>query len=174
VVSIRTSSKGTTGAREESETQPANTKTRTNNPIPFESLHNKSKHAIINYSKTDHRQSRAPAKQLIFSEYGLSMWKEKQKFVDYVRERRRRYKRQLLELKGGKCEKCGYSNCEAALEFHHIDEKEDRISRLYNRGWKRLVGEIDKTILLCANCHREQHAKEQDIGKKAVYPIETQ
>lgn len=30
-------------------------------------------------------------------------------------------KLKLVELKGGKCEKCGYSKNLSALEFHHID-----------------------------------------------------
>ena len=64
----------------------------------------------------------------------------------------------MIELKGGKCEFCGYNKCVAALEFHHIGEKEDKISKIYNRGWKRILAEVEKTRLVCANCHREIHA----------------
>ena len=78
--------------------------------------------------------------------------------VVYVVERRRQYKRRLIELKGGKCEFCGYDKCASALEFHHLDEKEDKISNIYNRSWKRILAEVEKTRLVCANCHREIHA----------------
>lgn len=33
-------------------------------------------------------------------------------------------KKQQVEYKGGKCEKCGYDKCMAALAFHHLDPKE--------------------------------------------------
>ncbi|MFH0955462.1 MAG: hypothetical protein V1777_05140 [Candidatus Micrarchaeota archaeon] len=86
------------------------------------------------------------------------VWKDKTKMVAYVVERRRQLKRRLLELKGGKCELCGYLKCAAALEFHHLDEKEDKISNIYNQNWKRILAEADKTRLVCANCHREIHS----------------
>jgi len=85
------------------------------------------------------------------------VWKDKKKVAEYISERRRRYKRQLVELKGGKCQFCGYSKCVEALEFHHKDEGEAKISRIYNRGWKRILKEVNKTLLVCANCHREIH-----------------
>jgi len=84
-------------------------------------------------------------------------WKDKKKVVKYISDRRRRYKKKLIELKGGKCQICGYDKCAAALEFHHQDEKEEKISRIYNRSWKRILEEADKTLLVCANCHRELH-----------------
>ena len=34
-------------------------------------------------------------------------------------ERGRRRRRMLIEQKGGRCERCGYSRNEAALAFHH-------------------------------------------------------
>lgn len=66
-----------------------------------------------------------------------------------------------VELKGGRCEQCGYNRCIEALEFHHIDsqEKDFNISqRGYTRSWDRVVKELGKCIMLCANCHRELHA----------------
>ena len=66
----------------------------------------------------------------------------------------------LVEYKGGKCEKCGYNKCIDALDFHHLDPKE----KDFNVGGKsfnleRLKKEVDKCVLVCANCHREIHAK---------------
>ncbi len=74
-------------------------------------------------------------------------------------------KHKLVTYKGGKCERCGYDKCEAALQFHHIDptEKDFSISHI-NLGQEfnleKLYKEVDKCILLCANCHAEEHYKE--------------
>jgi len=67
-----------------------------------------------------------------------------------------------VEYKGGKCEKCGYDRCIDALEFHHNDlsKKDFGISEKgYTRSWKRVMEELDKCIMICANCHRELHAQ---------------
>ena len=67
-----------------------------------------------------------------------------------------------VEYKGGKCERCGYSRCIEAFDFHHADpaKKDFGISNKgYTRSWKRVKSELDKCIMLCANCHREIHAK---------------
>ena len=64
-----------------------------------------------------------------------------------------------VEYKGGKCEKCGYNTNIKALDFHHLDpsQKDFTISTQKNTSLDRLKPELDKCILLCANCHREQH-----------------
>jgi 5-methylcytosine-specific restriction endonuclease McrA len=74
--------------------------------------------------------------------------------------RRRRLKKPLVERKGGKCQFCGYSKYIGALDFHHLDpsKKNFKLSmeELY-RSWDITTKEIDKCILVCANCHRELH-----------------
>jgi hypothetical protein len=67
----------------------------------------------------------------------------------------------VIELKGGKCMICGYNKTNAALDFHHIDGKIkefgislDRITR----SWQKVTKELEKCVLVCANCHREIHA----------------
>lgn len=66
-------------------------------------------------------------------------------------------KKALVKLKGGKCERCGYDKCLRALEFHHIDpnEKDFQVSAFKN--YSRLKKEVEKCMLLCANCHAEIH-----------------
>lgn len=63
-----------------------------------------------------------------------------------------------IAYKGGKCERCGYNKYRGALEFHHKDptQKDPYGLRAYNS--ERLFAEVDKCMLLCANCHREIHA----------------
>lgn len=60
---------------------------------------------------------------------------------------------------GEKCCLCGYNKAKAALELHHLNPeyKEFTISRCLNRTWDILHKEIQKCVLVCANCHREIH-----------------
>jgi hypothetical protein len=81
--------------------------------------------------------------------------------VARVSERRRINKRKCIEYKGGKCTQCGYDKCDRALEFHHLDptEKDFIISKNIALKFDKMKPELDKCILVCANCHREIHDK---------------
>lgn len=70
---------------------------------------------------------------------------------------RRRAKQKLVEMFGGKCSKCGYNKCLAALSFHHLRDKKFGLSLSNITNFKRLVEEAKKCVLLCANCHMEEH-----------------
>lgn len=72
-------------------------------------------------------------------------------------------KYRAVELKGGKCEICGYNKCIAALEFHHKDpsQKEFRLGDGYGRTFEDFLKEVDKCMLICANCHAELHYLER-------------
>ncbi|MGV8131714.1 MAG: hypothetical protein ACP5N7_06465 [Candidatus Pacearchaeota archaeon] len=75
-------------------------------------------------------------------------------------ERQHKFKKLCIEYKGGKCEICGYTKSNAALEFHHLDasEKEFSISKARLTTFSNSIKkELDKCQLLCANCHREVH-----------------
>lgn len=74
-----------------------------------------------------------------------------------VLESQKERKRIFVEYKGGKCQRCGYDKYIGALDFHHTnpDEKEFLINR--NLSLERMKVELDKCILLCSNCHREEH-----------------
>ncbi|AKM82365.1 TPA: HNH endonuclease [Candidatus Berkelbacteria bacterium] len=81
--------------------------------------------------------------------------------IQAVAKRRRKIKAMAIEYKGGKCSICGYNKYAGALDFHHIDEstkKFDLSTKGLTRSWERTKTEIDKCILVCANCHREIHA----------------
>ncbi|MBP9854147.1 MAG: hypothetical protein KBD53_04690 [Candidatus Omnitrophica bacterium] len=48
------------------------------------------------------------------------------------------------------------------MEFHHKDpsQKDFNIScKGYTRSWNKVRQELDKCVLVCANCHREIHAQ---------------
>lgn len=73
---------------------------------------------------------------------------------------RKRLKLRAVEHMGGRCQRCGYSRCAAALHFHHRNPNEKEFTFAnYSRSWERLRTEIEKCELLCANCHTEVHAE---------------
>lgn len=85
-----------------------------------------------------------------------------------VTRRRKAIRLKAVEYKGGECNVCGYNKCIDALDFHHIDGKKDfGISQDgITRSWERVKAEIDKCILICANCHREEHSKLRSLSEK--------
>lgn len=80
---------------------------------------------------------------------------------EYQKLRGLKRKLELIKLKGGKCEKCGYDKNIAALDFHHTDPNEKEIKldvrNLANTKMEKLIKEAVKCDLLCSNCHRETH-----------------
>lgn len=64
----------------------------------------------------------------------------------------------MKQQRGGRCERCGYSACIKALEFHHLDpSKKDFTISNGNFKLKEAIEESKKCVLICANCHRELH-----------------
>ncbi len=77
-----------------------------------------------------------------------------------VAKRRKKLRQLAITSKGGKCQICGYDKCSGALEFHHIDPDIKDFSVSVDgstRSWQRIKKEIEKCVLVCANCHREIH-----------------
>lgn len=83
---------------------------------------------------------------------------------DKTRERDRRRKEDSWAVQErnriGRCQRCGYDRCMAALDWHHVDpsEKEYNPSQMYWLSQKLQKAEISKCVLICSNCHREAHA----------------
>ena len=94
----------------------------------------------------------------------------KKDFFFRNKRRMRRLRKKAINYLGGRCSKCGYNKCVAALDAHHInpETKENEINSLITRQrkWVVIKKELDKCILLCANCHREEHYNES--AKKNV------
>ena len=75
-----------------------------------------------------------------------------------VAARRRRIRETAIEYSGGKCAICRYSKSKRALPFHHLDPKKKDFGlseKGITRSWEKTTRELDKCILLCANCHME-------------------
>jgi len=77
-------------------------------------------------------------------------------------------KRKLIDLAGGQCCDCGYNKNLAALEFHHLNPAEKNfgidLRKCSNLQWDKLVDEVKKCVLICANCHRERHNPNMKIN----------
>lgn len=71
-------------------------------------------------------------------------------------------KTELIIALGGKCRDCGLELSEewpvACFDFHHLCDKMFAIARVVKcKHRKRLLDELRKCELLCANCHRRRH-----------------
>ncbi|HEX7279168.1 MAG TPA: hypothetical protein VF255_06020 [Solirubrobacterales bacterium] len=79
--------------------------------------------------------------------------------AEAVTKRRRSLKRILVEDAGGECALCGYSRCDRALEFHHLDPRAKKFQiTSHTRSLAKLRAEASKCVLLCSNCHAEVEA----------------
>lgn len=81
--------------------------------------------------------------------------------AELVTMRQQSLKRLAVAYKGGCCELCGYDRYIGSLEFHHTDPdaKEFDLGYFRSTDFEKARPELDKCRLLCANCHREEHAR---------------
>ena len=85
---------------------------------------------------------------------------------NWVKEKYKEKKQDIEEIKNTlTCKKCG-DNRPYVLDFHHLKskEKKEEISKLLssNASWETIINEMEKCIILCANCHREFHYLEKE------------
>jgi len=78
-------------------------------------------------------------------------------------QRRRKLRERAIAYLGGECQnaKCRFKGGAAAYDFHHPDplEKDFTISKKMT-SWEKIKPELDKCVLVCANCHRLIHSGE--------------
>ncbi len=83
-------------------------------------------------------RNNSPAKKLVTQAFQQS----RRAFIDKIKVERG-------------CSICGYNAHPAALDFNHIvGDKNFSISQDSKIALHKLLGEIDKCEILCANCHR--------------------
>lgn len=82
-----------------------------------------------------------------------------------IESNRYKQKKDFINSQRTPCLKCGDSRI-YVLDFHHIDEtqKEFTIGKLKKGNKEVLQNEINKCISLCANCHREFHYFNSQMG----------
>lgn len=71
-----------------------------------------------------------------------------------------------IKLKSG-CIDCGYNKAPEALQFDHIDPptKNLGVGQASMAGLKRLMAEIDKCVIRCANCHAIKTKRLNEHGR---------
>ena len=88
---------------------------------------------------------------------------------EYQKLRGLKRKLHLIDLRGGRCEKCGYNKNIAGFDFHHKDPTQKKVRldmrKLSNSKMELILEEFEKCELLCANCHREEHSPELGLDK---------
>jgi hypothetical protein len=76
--------------------------------------------------------------------------------------RHRSVKTKMIEYKGSKCERCSLKLKDShysVFEFHHVnkEEKDPKFSRIKCWSWEKIIKELERCMLVCANCHRIIH-----------------
>lgn len=91
-------------------------------------------------------------------------WREanKEYRLEYQKLAKRKRKEEAIQYLGGVCKQCHETYHPAIYEFHHLDPstKDRDPSKMLSLSWERLKAELDKCVLLCANCHRLTHHKD--------------
>lgn len=92
-----------------------------------------------------------------------------------VQKWRTKTKQSLIECLGGKCNRCGYKECYAALDFHHLNSK-DKSFTIANalarpKNINAILDEVKKCILLCGNCHSELHVNHWRLDEIVIFQL---
>lgn len=91
---------------------------------------------------------------------------------EWWEERRKRNRELVRKLKEGPCSDCGLLYPFYVMDFDHRDgsEKTLDIGKIANKHWseKRILEEVAKCDLVCANCHRERTAKRGGYSQKVA------
>ena len=86
----------------------------------------------------------------------------RQYYIDKANRRKKELRQWFVEYKSRQyCTQCGFSDLRA-LQFHHLGVKEPgfEVSALVAQGYSkdRILEEIAKCEVLCANCHFIEHS----------------
>lgn len=77
----------------------------------------------------------------------------------FVVEKNNRHKKALVKYMGGKCADCGIVGHHSIYDFHHTEPEHKDFTIQSNRHYNfaQLIDELDKCVMLCANCHTKRH-----------------
>ena len=104
------------------------------------------------------------------TEYHNKYYKKNLSLILKQKRFRKRYLREWLDAfkVDKKCVECG-ENHPGTLQFHHVSKnKIEDVSQMVNMGYsqKNVMKEIEKCIILCANCHSKKHWLERVDARK--------
>lgn len=66
-------------------------------------------------------------------------------------------KLKAIEYMGGICLDCKNSFPPCVMQFHHLESHTKENNPSHFRSWERMKQELDKCVMLCANCHLIRH-----------------
>jgi len=74
------------------------------------------------------------------------------------KDKKKELARQFITSIKTKCSQCS-EDFPICLDFHHLSNKQYTISKMVDYGYtiESIKAELEKCILLCANCHRKKH-----------------
>jgi hypothetical protein len=85
---------------------------------------------------------------------------------DYMLKRYHERRQEAIAFLGGKCVVC---KSEGNLNFHHLENKEFSISKLWSLSKTKFWAEIAKCELRCEEHHKEEHRVENEHGTAHKY-----
>jgi hypothetical protein len=98
----------------------------------------------------------------------------KEKYSRVVQPNRSARKAALVQMLGGKCSQCGYSESLRALDFHHVNscDKRRTVSHLLamntEESFLQAVDEASRCVVLCSNCHRVETFGEERVDPELL------
>lgn len=104
-------------------------------------------------------------------EYVREHYKEnKQYYVDKATRAKREVIALVNELKSNPCTDCGKTYPPYIMDFDHLNPnfKVGHVSALTSYGKKRVLEEIAKCELVCANCHRERTHRRRESTEEVT------
>jgi hypothetical protein len=85
-------------------------------------------------------------------------WEERKIYTLKTSSARRKQNLELVQAEKVKrgCACCGYNKDACALDFDHLDpdKKNAGVGRMMTHSFSKILEEIEKCQILCANCHR--------------------
>lgn len=113
------------------------------------------------YDRKDRKDGKQSFCKKCFNSFCMNRWIQRK--IDAVK------------YKGSKCEDCSinypkYPLC--VFDFHHLNPLEKNVEwvKLRLKSWDKIINELDKCILLCANCHRIRHYNNKMAGAAGFEP----
>lgn len=128
-----------------------------------------------NYEMVKSSRSKLTTEQK--SQYWQKLWAKPEYRISKYKSTKKRaieIKKKCINYLGGACLMCGYNKCIEALEFHHKDQSTKDPTLTNGRGinkrkcFETLKEELNKCVLLCANCHREIHYEQRHQNISSV------
>jgi hypothetical protein len=90
--------------------------------------------------------------------------RDKAKIIARKAERIKEIRAWMVELKSTmSCSRCP-ENHPSCLQFHHRNDKDIEVSNMVGHGYskEKILAEIAKCDVLCANCHSKHHYNEKE------------